>query len=342
MENGKNARVIAFLQGYTGKSALLLLDRLKKKHNIGDLDSVGKMESMNFADSLISEILAPLLSKGRLQMARSQLLGIMELSESAEGMPDSIDGVRVLPENIKDEESKHYESISGFIIKQEMQKYGLKTLREADSQTRIRIIEAFVEGLFGPTGRSIVEAKIGELSLKDLTRAPAYNRILLIEYILQSMLAFYVGPSKARMLRSELASIMDVDVSIIQGPNPQMEEVMRRVEAYKEKVRVTSNPAIRQDFEDLSEYYGKQAASELLLSPASEVNASMRNQVLTRVLSRLLGGMTEHAFSYILTQDETVKSKFMLRYLKNYLLNLMSEEDADAVVLRVKGGSAVA
>jgi hypothetical protein len=331
----RDAALADFLSKYTGVSTGLLLRRELEKTGIIDLNSADELRLMNLTDSIVRDILAPVISKGRLPIARSELMGVLGLDDSMYGLPLTIDGVRVLPERIHEESEEYYKNEGEFILAQEFKKYGLKPPINTDSPTRVRIVECFVEHQFGVSGRAIIDSKIDELGVRDVCEAPQYNKILLMEYVLQSMLAFYVKPSRARMLRSELLSILDIELELVQGPDPLDEKARRNVTTERKKIAASLSKRRRVDFEDLITFLIKRELSARGVQDSRQLPAAVRHQVLSAVICNLLGGMTRFVFSRIQTASEPIRLKFQVRYLHNYLNGIMTPDDISIAYSRL-------
>jgi len=327
--------LLKFMERYTGKSAPLLLKRQLEKTGIKELQNASDVQLMNLTDSIVHDILTPLLSKGRLPLIRSELIGVLGINVDSTGIPTVVDGVRVLPDSIKEDSAEHFKTISDFILRQEMTKYGLKDLSKAESATRLAILRAFVGYHFGSSGKAILERKMAELNVRDVLKAPAYDKILLMEFILQDMLLFYVEPLKARMLRSELVTVLDVDLELVQGPGPDVEKAAREVSGARRYVRLDASKERAVDFEDLIAFNVKRGLSARDIADARAAAQDVRNGVASEVLSGLMGGMTGYVFTRLETGDENIKTKFMLRYLRNYLNGLMLPGEVENVCGRL-------
>ncbi len=334
MEGGVKA-LLDCLAKYTGKSAPLLLARELKKAGVEDPLTASEMERMSLIDSITRDVLAPVLSRGRLPIARSELMAVLNVSVGAAGIPVTVDGVRVLPEKIKEEAAKHFKDMSEFILAEEMRKYGVEAMSAADSRTRVRVVEGFVERHFGPSGKSIVDARMDELGLGDILHAPVYNRLLLLEFIIQDMLLFYVEPLKARMLRSELVTILDVDLELVQGPSPEYSKAEREVKSTRQKPGYTA--AAKTDFEDLLIYTLKKNASEMRIRDLQSAPPKEKTELASSAVAEMLGGMTDYVFSRLQTDEPGIRLKFILQYMRNYLKELMPPEEADSICVRLTG-----
>jgi hypothetical protein len=327
---------IRFLEKYTGKSAPLLLKKELEKTGIDDLNQAKDLQLMNLTDAIVKDILTPILSQGRIPLARSELMGVFALDAGFAGVPVEVDGVRVLPEDIHDLVAEHYLNANEFIMKQEMERYGLKDFKKADSPTRVRVLEAFVEHHFGHSGKVIIDCKIDELGVRNVCSAPFYNKILLMEYILQCMLLFYVKPLKAKILRSELVTILGIDLEMAQGPVDYIERAGKRIDEHKRNTY--NSPCARRakvEFEDLMFFLLKRESSRRGIANILSVRADIRNAVVSSVLSQMLGGMCSHVFSRLDAKDERIKSRFLAKFLRNYLGRILPTKDADELYLRV-------
>lgn len=304
-----------------------------EKTDLTDLSSASEIRLLALTDNIVKDILTPILSRGRLPLARSELIGILGIPSAEPDIPTMVDGVRVLPETITQESSEKYSAVSEFIMRQEMEKYGLRGLKEGDSAARVMIMGAFVERIFGSAGKALLNNKINELGVRDVLNAPFYNKILLMEYILQDLLFFYVKPVKGLLYRSELITILGIDLEMVQGPVPYIEQA--DAEIIRHTAAAVGRSRSRLDFEDLYVFLLKKNLSVKGVEKSADMSPQEVNVVLSEVLSALLGDMTRHVFSRIQTNDEGIKSKFMIIYLRNYLARMMSKDDARQVCVRV-------
>lgn len=332
---GKKEAVLGFLSKYAGKTSPLLLDRELQKNGIADLEGADRLKTMDLAESIVKDILTPILSKGRIPLARSELMGKLGIQAEYSGIPTEIDGVRVLPDTIREIAADQYSTASEYILGQELRKYGLKGLGGTDSKTRIKILEAFVGAHFGQSGKAIIDCRIDEMGVRDVCASPAYQRILLVEYVLQSMLAFYVNPIKARMLRSELLTILDMEPTICQAADPEVERANRQIIAAGSRNESPCAAKLRADFEDLLAFLMKREQSRRGIRDLKDASEGERNDVVSAVLALMLGGMTSAVFSRIMTDDQSVRSKFYLLYCRNYLAGLMPKEEVERFFVRV-------
>jgi hypothetical protein len=331
----KEKELIVFLAKYSGKSGSLLFARELEKNGVSDLEKVDMVKRMNLADSIVKDILTPVLSRGRVSLARSELMGILEINEGIAGIPTEIDGVRVLPKDIADRASEEYKRVSKFIIEIELKRYGLKAIDEADSKTRIRIIEAFVEHHFGKSGKEIIDCRIDDMGVRDVCNSPMYNKILLMEYILQCMLMFYVNPLRARMLRSELVSVLDIELKMAQGADPMMDNADNALEEIRSRTDSPCSKRLKNDFEDLIVFLLKKECSKRNILNFQESTQEEKNRITSSVLTQILGGMTSFVFSNLSTPDEDIRSKFLSSFLHNYLRMNLPKTEAEPFFARV-------
>ncbi|MBD3389237.1 MAG: hypothetical protein GF416_09090 [Candidatus Altiarchaeales archaeon] len=329
--DGRSARLLEFLQRYAGTSAHLLLKNQLQKAAIQDVNDASDIELMNLTESIVRDILRPILSRGRLRLARSELMGVLGLKPAYAGIPQEIDGVRVLPEKILEMTEDHYNSATEFVLKQEMNRYNIPDLMETDSPTRIRLIEAFVDYHFGPTGKAIIDRRIEELRLKDIENAPQYNKLMLMEFILQDMLLFYIKPLKGKLLRSELVSLIGVDLELAQGPVPEQERAQRQVQTARENLTIRRSNAKRNEVVDLLVFLAKREFSRNGILDVKNVPLNVRVRILAAVMVMMFGNMTKYVLSRLETKDERMLSKFLVLYVKNYLKQFMLAEDAEKV-----------
>lgn len=325
-----------FLKRYTGKSASLLLNRQLEKTGIVDLNRANNLQLMNLTESIVRDILSSGISRSKVLLARSELMGILDIDSKIIGIPTEIDNVRVLPENLDERLEQYYSDSTEYILRQEMARYGIKELGNIDSQIRVKILEGFIEHHFGLCGRSILEDKIDELNVRDICTAPAYKKILLMEYIIQDMLLFYVKPIKGRMIRSELVALLDVDLELAQGPIPHMEEIRGHGFIKTNLFKRYYSFRLRTEFEDILMFLLKREYSTMKVSDMSSVTIDTKNKVIFSVLSNMLGNMTKQVFSMLQTKNEFMKNKFMLMYFKNYLGSIMLNDDAIDVYVRFR------
>jgi len=319
---------------YVGKSAPLLLARQLGKNGISDLSAANQMQLIKLVDSVSEDILSPVLSRGRLPLARSELMGVLEVGMSLAGIPTEIDGVKVLPDDLENSVVEHYKSASDLILKQEMSKYGLVSLENVDSTTRIRLIEGFVAAHFGSAGKVLINDKIDEIGVRDILKAPFYNRILLMEYILQDLLLFYVKPVTGMMLRSELISLMDINLELAQGPIPEFEKAAKKVKAEREG-QITGNRLLGREFEDLLLFLLKREISQAGYLDVRSMPQDVKNRVLLSLIATLFGGMTSHVFTRIKACPPQILGKFLIQYLRNSLRHIVPYFEANAITERV-------
>ncbi|MBU0762473.1 MAG: hypothetical protein KKD39_05555 [Candidatus Altiarchaeota archaeon] len=316
-------------------------DVLKKymlRLNIDDFEKVGNIQLMNCADAIIYEVLSKKLTKGKLALAHSELLGIFELDYGIDGLPEYIDGVRVLPENHQQQTIEYFHNFSDYILKKEMAKYGVKGFIRWDSETRLNILLAFIEAHFGYSGKTIVWAKAYELGILNLNDAPNYNKLYLMEYILQNMLHFYVEPMKARMLRSELVTILNLKLEMIQEGENEAKKIKNQVK--KERMKTVKNGLKKEnymrDVNDLLTFLVKRELGRTRDIDPKNLNPNTKNDILYETLKHLLGGMSKHILSMMMSNDEHIKTKFLLKYIKKYYQHISNQQTAEAITYNIK------
>ena len=339
---GRRAKLLDFFRAYTGKTAVLLCENSLRRAEIQDLDEATQTEIVTLTEQITEYVLEPMLSKGRLAKARTDLVTVLSAEVEATGIPQFIDGVRVLPQDIESRLIKKYKSVSEFVLAQEMKRYGLKGMADTSSAMRKKILLAFVEHHFGHSGLAIISEKMDEFRMKDMNKSPVYNKLILMEYILQSMLYFYIKPTKARFLRSELVSIMGIDVRIVQGGKREEDAIIaRRYVREHLAAKGTDHSRQRTRIEDMIAFSVRQSLRKRGFTGGQVPEPDVRAKMLEEIVLALLGSMAEAVLEAQMTDDVRVKTKFYMRYLADYLDTILPEADADIIRKRVERGLGV-
>jgi hypothetical protein len=286
-----------------------------KKSNISQLKTSSREKLERFLNYVLEEFKEDKFSVGRLALLRSELIGILGL-HGISSIPKEIDGVQVMPDDLSDTLSVSFLKSKCEIYKSILQKYGLDDASQMDSNARINLIKAFVSHHFGDSGKAIIEKKIKELRLTDILRSPQYKRIVLAEYILQSMLLFYVSASKSKILRSELVNIMDIELDLIQGISFDLQDVEK--DASKLLARDKRKKSRIQEFDDILKFQLRKELSQSPVDP-DKMKPADKNRILKSITCSLMGKMTEEALGYMYDIDEGLKTRYLIKYLRQYL-----------------------
>lgn len=331
--DAKMKSVLDFLAKYAGASSRLILSRQLAKAGVSDLSSASDLQLMAVCDGICGDVLSHFVSRGRLPIVRSELISVLGMGTYSSGIPLEVDNVRVLPDGVEEMMAEYFASSEEFVLKQELVKYGLTDLSLADSRVRMKILEAFVEYYFGYAGRAILDGKIDELGIWDVLDCPQYRRLVLMEYVLQSMLFFYVNPMKGRLLRSELVSVLEIDLGLLQYDVPDSESVRAAQEVSSGlcSVPLDASRRVRLEYEDLFAFIVKRELSSLRVSDIAVAPQDVKLKVLRSILAAAFGSMAGGLMSKLIVTDERIVGRFMMKLLSNQLSRVMLPVDAECL-----------
>ena len=334
----KRERVILLLRKYTGATAELLLKNALKKNNIVSIDKCSKIELVNFENYISDNILSPLLSKGRLALACAELNAALKLNPNIKKISLYVGNVRVVSNDIYEKNELNLIKISDYILKEEMKRYGIKNFEDTESETRIKVLEGFITEIFGVLGKSILREKIIEYEINDLCKAPQYRKIQLMEYIIQSMLMYYVNPAKGKILRSELVSILDIDLKLMQtGKNMKVDEIT------VENVRVSEEPENKEKkyiqnyliVEDKIEYIIKTQKQTKMIKNIQNAGNTVKNDIIIEITRGVLGQVTNPILDNMLIKDPQTQTKYLKQLMKDFLIETMPPKSRDRILDRI-------
>ena len=135
MAEGKKERELGnLLLRYAGPSAPLLMKHALDRASIIGLEEASQTQLVSLKENIIEYILEPMLHRGKLALARSELISVLgiDIHPVGQSLPEFIDGVRVLPSNMESILIEKFKSFGEFIMDREMKKYGLKGLSGTD------------------------------------------------------------------------------------------------------------------------------------------------------------------------------------------------------------------
>ena len=324
------SRLKRYLEKFIGPSGSLLAQNAIRRAGINDLDRATDTQLFSLKEDIEEYVLEPMLQGAKLALARSELLRALGLDirhpgqDFGYGLMKTIDGINVLPQDIDIRLIEHMKDISDFIMAQEMARYGLKNLKGTDSGIRHHILRAFVKAHFGESGISILESKICEFRVQDLCSAPVYAKNMLIEYIIQSMLAFYVEPLKARFLRSELMSITGVETcEVKQSDKPDIV-----------KLKTQSSP--EKHLSDTVELVNAIYRRSRGIGMTDPLEPKQSIELFDEISQSFFGQMGKFIIESASIRDIGIKKKFLARYMDCFIKKNMTAAEGDILKKRIE------
>ncbi len=211
-----------FMRQYLGDSSNTFLKKEFNKADITDIQSATTTDKKKLINNICHDLFKPLMSRGRVSLARSKLMGILDVKPLLAEIPSKEAMTPIVVD--------YFKNTQELIIKKEIIKYGVSDVNKTTNQVRIDILASMMKQYFGDISHLIIQDKLEEFKIKDIDSAPETLRLLLMESIMLSLIDFCVKPVTGRMIRSELISILKLDLYHVQGiEDPTIPEKLKKL-----------------------------------------------------------------------------------------------------------------
>jgi hypothetical protein len=323
------------MQHHFGNSGSYLLEKELSKTGISDVEKADVYNRRMLVNSLTEDLLEPIMSKSRVALARSRLMGILDVEPILTGLPPK--------EKMTPRVVEYFKKVQDFIVKEELSSHTISAVSEG-VDVRTRILEGIMEKHLGSLSRILLGEKMRELGIKSLDDTVDYVKIMLMESIITSLINVCVKPVTARMIRSEITSILGLDVYVVQCMEHDVEAAVK----LKEELEKDEEPEIHltaektRDFEDLALLVVREESGKAGIHNPLKVGIEVKAAVMQKILSRIFGGVAAHIVDSMGPRDAEARVAFMQELMKTYLVKYMKKEDVVVSMEKIMKSMALA